>query len=84
MFFFDSTMLLLIPPMLLALYAQSKIKSAYRKYSQVRNQSGLTGRETALRLLRDNGIDNVTVEEVQGTLSDHYDPRAKSSAPVYG
>lgn len=77
MFFFDSTMLLLIPPLLLALYAQSKIKSAYRKYSQIRNQSGLTGRETAMRLLRDNGIDDVTVEEVQGTLSDHYDPRAK-------
>ncbi len=77
MFFWDPTMLLLIPALLFAFYAQMKVKSTYRKYSQIRNMGGMTGREAAMRLLRDNGIDDVGVEEVQGVLSDHYDPRDK-------
>lgn len=75
--FFDSTMLLLLPCMALALYAQARVRSAYSKFSQVRSAAGLTGAETARRLLRDNGIIDVAVEETGGTLSDHYDPRAK-------
>ncbi len=76
-FFFDSTMILLIPCIVLALYAQSKVRSAYSKYSQVGSAAGITGAETARRLLREQGIVDVAVEETGGTLSDHYDPREK-------
>jgi hypothetical protein len=76
-FFFDSTMILLLPAMALALYAQARVKSAYKKYSQVGSAAGITGAETARRLLRENGIVDVAVEETGGKLSDHYDPRAR-------
>lgn len=76
-FFFDPTMILLIPCIALALYAQSKVRSAYSKYSQVGSAAGITGAETARRLLRAQGIVDVAVEETGGTLSDHYDPRDK-------
>ncbi len=75
--FFDPTMILLIPCIVLALYAQSRVRSAYSKYSQVGSAAGITGAETARRLLREQGIVDVAVEETGGTLSDHYDPRDK-------
>ena len=74
-FFFDSTMLLLIPCILLALYAQWKVRRTYGEFSQVASAAGISGAETARRLLRENGIYDVAVEEVDGVLSDHYDPR---------
>ncbi|MBQ36541.1 MAG: peptidase [Gemmatimonadaceae bacterium] len=70
-------MILLLPAMALALYAQARVKSAYKKYSQVGSAAGITGAETARRLLRENGIVDVAVEETGGKLSDHYDPRAR-------
>ena len=76
-FFFDPTIVLLIPCIVLALYAQSRVRSAYSKYSQVGSAAGITGAETARRLLRAQGIVDVAVEETGGTLSDHYDPRDK-------
>lgn len=76
-FFFDWTMVLLLPTLALAFYAQAKVKGAYNKYSQIGSAAGLTGAETARRLLRENGVVDVAVEETGGTLSDHYDPRAK-------
>ena len=75
--FWDPTMLLLIPAMILAFYAQWKVKSTYEKYSQVRSASGRSGREIAQLILRQNGIDDVEVEEGHGFLSDHYDPLSK-------
>ncbi len=78
MFFWDPTFILLIPALILAIYAQTKVKSAYRKYSAVRNAHGLTGYQAAVELLRMNGISDVEVEEVPGELSDHYDPRTKT------
>jgi uncharacterized protein len=75
--FFDSTMLLLLPAMALALYAQFKVKSTFAKYSKIPASSGMTGAELAQRLLRDGGLGEVEVEHVQGDLSDHYDPRSK-------
>jgi Zn-dependent membrane protease YugP len=71
-------MVLLIPCILLALYAQRKVKRTYAKFSQVASAGGLSGAETARRLLRENGVVDVSVEEVAGTLSDHYDPRDKT------
>lgn len=75
MFFWDPTFLLLIPVLILAFYAQMRVKKAYKEQNKVRNTYGLTGYQAALELLRMNGISDVEVEETKGTLSDHYDPR---------
>ncbi|GAB4339720.1 MAG: zinc metallopeptidase [Calditrichia bacterium] len=86
MFFWDPTMILLIPAIILAVYAQFKVKSTYQKFLQVSNARGLTGYQAARELLRLNGIDDVEIEEVEGMLSDHYDPRVKKvrlSSPNY-
>jgi len=76
----------LIPAVLLALYAQFRVKSAYAQYSQVPVSSGLTGAQAAEEILRRNGLSNVTVDRTEGVLSDHYDPRTRAlslSADVY-
>ena len=70
-------MLYFILPMILVALAQWKVRSAFNKYSRIRSMAGITGAETARRILRENGIYDVGVEEVGGTLSDHYDPRDK-------
>ncbi len=76
-FFFDPTFLLLIPALILAVWAQSKVKGAYRRYSAVYAREGLTAREAARKILDDNGLQAVPVERVRGNLTDHYDPKAK-------
>lgn len=76
MFFFDPTIILLIPAMIFALYAQTRVSSAYKKYAGVRNRRGLTGAQAARMILDNNGLGNVRIEMVSGTLSDHYDPRS--------
>lgn len=63
--------------MILPMVAQSKVKSAYKKYSKVTTSSMKSGAQVAREILNDNGLDNVSIEEVQGTLTDHYDPRSK-------
>ncbi len=70
-------MLLLIPGLIFAAYAQWKVKATYNKYLRVANNRGITGAEAAKRILTRNGINDVTVELVSGKLSDHYDPRKK-------
>ncbi len=69
-----------------SMIAQVRVKSAYRKYSQIRNMRGLTGHEVARYILDKNGLSNVTIARAQGMLSDHYDPRANQvrlSSGVY-
>ncbi len=66
-----------ILPMILVAYAQWKVRSAFKKYSRIGSLSGISGAETARRILRENDIYDVAVEEVGGSLSDHYDPRDK-------
>lgn len=78
MFFWDPTMILLIPALILAFYAQFKVRSAYKKFSQVRNTRGMTGYQAAMHILHMNNLSDVNVEEVPGQLSDHYDPRDKT------
>ncbi len=63
---------------LIPLWAQMKVKGAYRKYSQVSASSGMTGAQVARTILDNNGLYNVRVEETHGVLSDHYDPRSKT------
>ena len=77
MFGMDSTMLLIVPALLLALWAQYKVKSTFSKFSKVPASCGLTGGQVAERLLRDGGIPEVEVEAIAGSLTDHYDPRVK-------
>ena len=71
------SMLILIPGLILAAYAQYQVSSAYKTYSRVRTRNGLTGAEAARRLLDINGLSNVGIESIGGNLTDHYDPRTK-------
>lgn len=76
----------ILPGFLLALYAQSKIKTNFDKYSRVTNREGLTGRSLAEMILKGHGIYDVRVDRVRGSLTDHYDPTQKVlrlSDPVY-
>jgi uncharacterized protein len=76
--FFDPTFLLVIPFLIFALWAQSRVQGTYQKYARVRAANGLTGRQMAEAIMRRNGVDDVKIEEVGGVLSDHYDPRTKT------
>lgn len=63
--------------LILPLWAQSKVKGAYSKYSKVPISTQLSGVEVARKILDDNGLYDVTIEQTRGVLSDHYDPRKK-------
>jgi len=69
---------MLIPALLLSLYASSKVKSTFNKYNKVGNNNGYTGRDIAEKILQLKGVYDVQIEHVQGNLSDHYDPRTKT------
>ncbi len=87
MFFFDSTIILLVPALILAIWAQVKLRSTYQKYSEVPSMRNLTGKDVARLLLDSYGLENVPVEQIAGNLTDHYDPKAKVlrlSSGIYG
>lgn len=67
-----------LPALLLGFWAQAKVQGSFRKYSKIRTTTGLTGGQIARRMLDSAGLNHVKVEQVQGFLSDHYDPRAKT------
>ena len=67
-----------IPGLLLGIWAQIKLSSAYRKYSRVPVESGMTGAEAAREILDRAGLTNVPVQEVPGHLTDHYDPTKRA------
>ncbi len=86
MYYFDSTYLLVIAALVLALIAQGMVRSAYNKYAKVPTQRGMPAAQVASDILRQNGNDVVKVLPGQGTLTDHYDPRnqtLKLSEGVY-
>ncbi len=66
-----------LPALILGFWAQIRVQSAFNKYSRVRTYAGLTGAQIARRMLDSVGLSHVRVEQSQGFLSDHYDPRAK-------
>jgi uncharacterized protein len=75
MFYFDPMYLMaMLPGLVLSLWASYKVKSTFKRYSEVPSRSGLSGAEAAQELLRRKGIRGVTVEPAEGFLSDHYDP----------
>lgn len=76
-FFYDPTYILIIPALILALYAQFKVQSTFQKYLRVGSSSDLTGAQVARELLDKNQLHNVPVEITPGNLSDHYDPRRR-------
>ena len=86
-FFFDPTMMLLIPALLLAMWAQMRVKSVFARYSAVGSRRGVTAASAARAILDRFGLQNVPVDRVGGNLTDPYDPRDKSlslSDSVYG
>lgn len=80
MFFGDSRYMLwvMLPTLILTLYARWRVESAYRRYSQVPSQRGLSGLQTARILMERQGLQAVQVEQIAGQMTDHYDPRDKT------
>lgn len=77
-FYFDYYYLILVvPALLLAIWAQVQVKTTYRKYSRVPNSRGMTGAYAAQAVLNFYGITDVRIERVSDNLTDHYDPRSK-------
>ena len=87
MYWFDPTMIILLPAIILSLWAQGMVTSTFQKYKRVRSFNGLTGADVARSLLDAAGLFDVRIEQVPGSLSDHYDPRTRVlrlSGDVYG
>ena len=77
----------LLVPLGFGMYAQHKVKSTFRRYSELPEDSGMTGAQIAERILIANGLTDVPVRSVPGWFTDHYDPRTRSvhlSEPVFG
>lgn len=75
-FYWDWTILILLPAMIFALIAQFSVKSTFEKYDKVATARRMSGAEAARRILDRNGLYDVKVERVRGHLTDHYDPKA--------
>lgn len=77
MFFYDNYYLMfVVPAILISIFAQYKVKSTYSKYSKVISRKGKTAYEISRIILDMNGLQNVKIEQIPGSLSDHFDPRA--------
>lgn len=74
-YYFDRTILILLPAMILSVWAQAKVNSTFRKYSAVMSRRGSSGAEIARKILDMNGLYQVRIERVAGNLSDHFDPK---------
>ncbi|MBO5564880.1 MAG: zinc metallopeptidase [Lachnospiraceae bacterium] len=77
MFYYDITYFLVLLGVILTMLASSHVQSTYAKYARVMSASGLTGAEVARRILQLSGVNDVTIEHVAGSLTDHYDPSKK-------
>jgi len=85
-FFFDPTMIIIIPALMIAGYAQYKVKHTFNKYDEVQIDSNISGAEAARKILLNNNLQNVEIRKSDGKLSDHYDPKNKTlnlSSEVY-
>ena len=76
-FYFDRTMILLLPAIIIAFWAQSRVSGTYRKYRTIRTMNGYTGENVARMMLDAAGLYDVPVVEIRGELTDHYDPRSR-------
>ena len=87
MYYYLYFLLLLVPCLILSAWASAKVNSTYSKYDKVANRSRMTGYDTAVRLLQRGGVTDISVNRVNGRLSDHYNPVKKQvnlSASTYG
>lgn len=83
----DPTMIILIPAVLLSMWAQSKVQSTFKQYSQIQARGNVTADSAARMLLTLYGMPNMPINHVSGNLTDHYDPRNRTlnlSDGVYG
>lgn len=71
------TGIIMLPVFIFALICQAKVKTNFNRYSQIVNRSGMTGADAAWRLLQLNGITDVKIKRISGTLTDYYDPNKK-------
>lgn len=86
-YYFDPTYVLVLIGAVICMIASANVRSTYKKYAQYRSMTGMTGAQVAERLLRSAGIHDVSVGQVSGELSDHYNPSTKVvnlSDSVYG
>ncbi|MBD7910399.1 zinc metallopeptidase [Clostridium cibarium] len=74
-YYFDPTYLILVPALIISFWAQTKVSSAYDKYSRVRTMNGYTGEQIARMILNDAGLYDIPIEVVNSRLGDHYDPK---------
>ena len=74
-FYYDWTVLIVLPALLFTIWAQIKVNSSFNKYSGIRTSRGITGADAARRILDANGLYNVRIEKVRGSMTDHFDPR---------
>ena len=74
-YYLDPTMLIVLPALIFTVWAQINVNSTYNKYSKIMTERGITGYESARRILDANGLHDVRIERVHGHLTDHYDPR---------
>lgn len=72
----DSTILWLIPAIIFSMIASSLVKSTFKKYSKIAASRGMTGSDVAQRILQRNGVNQVRIERVRGSMTDHFDPRS--------
>ena len=78
--------ILVLPAVLFTMWASANVKSTYNRYSRQQNSRGMTGAQAARRVLDANGLQNVAIQQIDGELTDHYDPKAnliRLSADVY-
>lgn len=77
MFLYDPTIIMLIPVLLISMYAQYKVKSTFNKYSEISTNVNKTAAEIVRELLVENGVNDIKVKRIEGDLNDHYDPKNK-------
>lgn len=75
-FYYDWTLLIVLPALIFTIWAQIKVNSSFEKYSRITTARRITGAEAARRILDANGLSNVKIERIRGSMTDHYDPRA--------
>ena len=78
MFYFDPTYIIIIPGLILALWAQASVQSAFKKYGRIPSSYNGTAAQAARAMLISSGNDDVAIEPTQGTLGDHYDPKKRT------
>lgn len=86
-FYFDWTILIVLPALIISIWAQAKVSSTFKKYAKVYTHRRMTGADAARKILDSHGLQHIQIEHIRGQLTDHYDPRAnviRLSDAVYG